>query len=183
MPKKETAMTAKKPKTPGQLRKEKNLMPNIAKEAMENLPAGTNTAYITFLAEVQAIGIGSNRKDPKDLRERFMRYIALCAERDMRIGNIAAYSAMGLVHRDVQDLEKSANPELRQLMGQVKAFCSCYREMLANNNDVNVAWSIFSAKNYDGMSDAPQTVVVTKDPLGDTQDKESIAAKYEDLPD
>lgn len=145
-----------------------------------DLPMGYNTRRIAFM---QAI-IPTEPLDYNDVAEmerRFMRYLQLCAEWDMKIGNQAAYAAIGINKDLVYEWENRqlGNPARTEFVKKVRQFCAMYREGLMEDGKVNPVTGIFWQKNYDGLRDQ-QEVVLTPNtsPLGEQADAESLKQKY-----
>jgi len=144
-----------------------------------NLEVGYNTRRIQFM---QAI-LPTEPLDPNDLEEmerRFERYLRLCAEWDMKIGNQAAYAAIGIDKGTAWDWENRnlGNPARSVFIKKVRQFCAMYREGLMEDGKVNPVTGIFWQKNYDGMRDQQEVVLTPNNPLGDVRDAESLKQKY-----
>lgn len=122
--------------------------------------------------------------DPDDVQEmerRFYRYLELCAEWDMKVGNQAAYAAIGITKDNVYDwtVRRTTNPTRADFVKKVQQFCAMYREGLMEDGKVNPVTGIFWQKNYDGMKDQQEVVLTPNaNPLGDQQDAEALKQKY-----
>jgi hypothetical protein len=119
--------------------------------------------------------------DVDEMERRFKRYLDLCAEWDMKIGNQAAYAAIGIDKGLVWDWlnRREANPRRTDFLKKVQKVCAMYREGLMEDGKVNPVTGIFWQKNYDGMKDQ-QEVVLTPNtsPLGEQKDAEALKQKY-----
>ena len=131
--------------------------------------------------------ITPDKDDPLDpnevekMEQRFQRYLDLCAQYDQKIGNQAAYLAIGITKEDVYNwtVRRSANPERDHFIKKVKRICGVYRENLMEDGQINTITGIFWQKNYDGMRDAQEIVVSPAvNPLGDGESAERLAEKY-----
>lgn len=145
-----------------------------------DLPTGYNSEALSFLLEI-APKEPLDKHDVAEMRRRFYRYLEICIERDHKIANQQAYQAIGLTKDDVKNYIRlrSSNPERADFLMEVKQFCSSYREMLANDGKLRDAIAIFQMKNYDGLKDQQEHVVVAHDPLGDdTVSQEAIEKRY-----
>lgn len=144
------------------------------------MEVGYNTRRIQFM---QAILPTEPLKydDVDEMERRFNRYLNLCAEWDMKIGNQAAYAAIGIDKGTAWDWENrnQGNPRRSAFIKKVRQFCAMYREGLMEDGKVNPVTGIFWQKNYDGMRDQ-QEVVLTPNvsPLGEQKDAESLKQKY-----
>lgn len=152
-------------------------LPNI-----ENvkLPAGYNTNKIGFLRMIMPED-PINYDDVEEMKRRFYRYLDLCAEYDQKIGNKAAYMAMGLNDNQVWEFinRRQSNPERANFLKKVKEFCANYREGLMEDGKINPVVGIFWQKNYDGMKDQSEVVVTPNtNPLGEGVDPAALQQKY-----
>lgn len=169
-----------KDKQPRKIRKDNQVPKGIIADQTPDLVVGYNTRRIAFM---QAI-LPTEPLDPNDVAEmerRFMRYLDLCAEWDMKIGNQAAYAAIGIDKGIAWEWENrsTGNPARADFIKKVRQFCAMYREGLMEDGKVNPVTGIFWQKNYDGLRDQ-QEVVLTPNtsPLGEQQDAETLKKKY-----
>lgn len=148
----------------------------------ENGVYGSNRGYLEFMTKVMALGQNVDKRDVDDMMNRFMLYIKLCHEYDVKVGNQAAYAAMGITSRDVQRWESgAATPNHQKLVEYVKQQCALYREMLAQDGQIDRLVTLFWQKNYDGLKDEQEVTVSNRNLLGETQTAKQIAEKYKDL--
>lgn len=119
--------------------------------------------------------------DVEEMERRFQHYLTKCAEWDMKIGNQAAYAAIGINKDLVYEwtVRRQTNPRRTEFVKKVQQFCAMYREGLMEDGKVNPVTGIFWQKNYDGMKDQ-QEVVLTPNtsPLGEQKDAEALKQKY-----
>lgn len=152
-------------------------------EQNPNLPAGYNAKMVQFIADITPTE-PLDRSDPvkmvEVMQERFTRYLRLCAERDMKVGNQGAYLAIGISKETAWDWQNrpSTNPLLANFVKKVQQICAYYRESLMADGKVNPATGIFWQKNYDGMKDQQEVVLTPNNPLGDSQNAETLKQKY-----
>lgn len=152
----------------------------IVADQNPDLEEGYNTRHIRFMMAImptEPLDFG----DVAEMERRFNRYLELCAEYDMKIGNQAAYAAIGISKDNVYDwtVRSSANPARSEFVKKVQKICAMYRESLMQDGKVNPVTGIFWQKNYDGMKDQ-QEVVLTPNtsPLGEQADAEALKQKY-----
>ena len=152
----------------------------IINDQRAEVEGGYNTKRIRFMLEI----IPTEPLDFNDVAEmerRFNRYLQLCAQWDMKIGNQAAYTAIGINKDNVYDwtVRSSTNPARTEFIKKVQKICAMYREGLMEDGKVNPVTGIFWQKNYDGMKDQ-QEVVLTPNtsPLGEQADAEALKRKY-----
>ena len=145
-----------------------------------DLEVGYNTRRIQFMQAILPTE-PLDYEDVDEMERRFERYLNLCAEWDMKIGNQAAYAAIGIDKGTAWDWENrnQGNPRRSVFIKKVRQFCAMYREGLMEDGKVNPVTGIFWQKNYDGMRDQ-QEVVLTPNvsPLGEQKDAESLRQKY-----
>lgn len=144
------------------------------------LEVGYNTRRIMFMQAILPTE-PLNHNDVAEMERRFEHYLKLCAEWDMKIGNQAAYAAIGIDKGTAWEWENRSlgNPARTDFIKRVRQFCAMYREGLMEDGKVNPVTGIFWQKNYDGMKDQ-QEVVLTPNtsPLGEQKDAEALKQKY-----
>lgn len=153
----------------------------IQKDNNPELPDGYNTRMIAFMREIvpdEPLDIN----DVAEMNRRFMRYLDICAKYNMKIGNQAAYGAIGINAKQAWEWENvnKSNPARAEFIKKVRLFCSIYREGLMQDGKVNPVTGIFWQKNYDGLKDQQEVVVTPNNPLGEMGDTERIKQKYLD---
>ena len=171
-------------RTPGakdkQPRKTNGKPKGITAEQNPELEEGYNTRRIRFMQAILPTE-PLDYNDVDEMERRFAVYLNLCAEWDMKVGNQAAYAAIGINKGLVWDWlnRREANPRRTDFIKKVQTICAMYREGLMEDGKVNPVTGIFWQKNYDGMKDQ-QEVVLTPNtsPLGETQDAEALKQKY-----
>ena len=152
----------------------------IVKDHNPDLQQGYNTRRIEFMQKILPTEPLDNN-DVEEMERRFARYLALCAEWDMKIGNQAAYAAIGINKDLVYEwtVRRQTNPRRTDFIKKVQQFCAMYREGLMEDGKVNPVTGIFWQKNYDGMKDQQEVVLTPNNsPLGDQADAESLKQKY-----
>lgn len=152
----------------------------IIQDANPDLEVGYNTRRIMFMQAILPTE-PLDYNDVAEMERRFNRYLQLCAEWDMKIGNQAAYAAIGIDKGTAWEWENRSlgNPARTDFIKKVRQFCAMYREGLMEDGKVNPVTGIFWQKNYDGMKDQ-QEVVLTPNtsPLGEQKDAEALRQKY-----
>lgn len=114
--------------------------------------------------------------------EKFTAYLRMCAEKDMKVGNLAAYMAIGIDKTIAWKWEnEQLSKDRRNLIKSIRQVCAVYREQLMQDGKVNPVVGIFWQKNYDGMRDQTETVITASAPLGEEvtgRDAERLAETY-----
>lgn len=152
----------------------------IIQDHNPDLPEGYNTKRIRFMQAILPTE-PLDRNDVEEMERRFARYLELCAQWDMKVGNQAAYAAIGIDKDDAYEWSNRnlGNPARTAFIKKVQKVCAMYREGLMEDGKVNPVTGIFWQKNYDGMKDQ-QEVVLTPNtsPLGEQKDAEALRQKY-----
>lgn len=160
-----------------------NSVKNSPVFAQANVPAGRNTEYATFLMEISSLP-PVDKDDIEALEQRFRDYLNLCAKYDMKVGNQAAYLALGITKDNVYDWEngRGRTPAHSDFIKKVKQFCATYRENLMQDGQINPVTGIFWQKNYDGLKDTQDLVLTPNTQRLSDSDYQEIAEKYKQLP-
>lgn len=177
-PKGATDTKPRKPRSDGNLVASQNSP--VIQDQNPDLPMGYNTRRIAFMQAILPTE-PLDYNDVTEMERRFKRYLELCAQWDMKIGNQAAYAAIGIDKGTAWEWENrsTANVARSDFIKKVRQFCAMYREGLMEDGKVNPVTGIFWQKNYDGLRDQ-QEVVLTPNtsPLGEQADAESLKQKY-----
>ena len=154
----------------------------VTKDVADTLPEGYNSRQVMFMMEI----IPTEPLNPDDVDEmerRFSNYLAKCKEWDMKIGNQAAYLAIGIDKGTAWDWvnRRTANPRRADFIKKVQYICATAREAMMEDGKINPVVGIFWQKNYDGLKDQ-QEVVLTPNTsaLGEQKDAETLQRKYID---
>jgi hypothetical protein len=145
------------------------------------------TGMADFLLEVVKIGMSVKSRNAEDMKEGLMKYLHLCQQQHRRITNMACYTAMGINKAIAYDMDhgRSGTPEQKKLIQFVKGLCATYREGMMVSNDLNPIVGIFWQKSFDGLNELDEVNAVAME-LNEShaeEDAESIADKYDSLPD
>ena len=137
-----------------------------------------NARQIDFGIEIAA-QTRADKNDVPEMRRRFENYLVKCKEYGIQVGNISAYTAIGISRGEAYQFERqTTNPELSDFIRYVRSFCAVQRELLMLNNKVNPATGIFWQKNYDGLKDQQEHVMTVGQPLGSSVSDEVLERKY-----
>ena len=151
----------------------------IFKDRYPDLPEGYNTKMVNFILEITPTE-PLDYDDIDEMQRRFVRYLQLCAEWDIKVGNQGAYLAIGINKDIAWDWEHKlkGNPARTGFVKKVREICAYYREGLMQDGKINPVTGIFWQKNYDGFKDQQEVVVTPNNPLGEIGDTEKIKQKY-----
>lgn len=167
-----------KESSPKNLEKARSNSP-IMQGQKEEMPKGYNAKMVSFILAITP-------KEPLDysdvdeMERRFYNYLEMCAAWDMKVGNQAAYTAIGITKEQAWEWENvtKGNPRRTDFIKKVRQICGLYREGLMQDGKINPVTGIFWQKNYDGMKDQSEVVLTPNNPLGDSKDTEALKQKY-----
>lgn len=151
------------------------------KAAMQELPEGMNAKYIRFMMDTTPME-PLDRHDVAEMRRRFKNYLEKCAEYDMKVGNLAAYAAIGITKQDAWDWthgRTGGDVDRTNFIMYVQSICTRYREGLMQDGKVHPAVGIFWQKNFDGLRDQTE-VVTTNTNMNTESDMDALKQKYLD---
>ena len=149
-----------------------------------DLPEGQNTKYIHHVLECQQISVGVNRDDIEDLKKRFIMYLELCRKNDMKVGNLAAYCALGITKDIAFQWEhgRSRGSEHTAFIKFVKSVIAAYRETALSEGEINPVLGIFWQKSFDGLNEMTESDASNMlEGVTEKMDAQAIADKYQDL--
>lgn len=149
-------------------------------EQNPDLPEGYNARKIRFMQIILPTE-PLDHNDVEEMERRFARYLELCAQWDMKIGNQAAYAAIGIDKGTAWEWANRnlGNPARTDFVKKVQQICAMYREGLMEDGKVNPVTGIFWQKNYDGLKDQQEVVLTPNtNPLGEQKDAEALKQKY-----
>lgn len=154
--------------------------------ASPDIPEGDNNKYTTVaLAVMQMPKI--DYRDPEQLRNRIGEYFKLCADNDMKPGVVAMGLAIGLDRRRLWEIRSGASvnttipQECKDIINMAYDSLEALWESYMQNGRINPVSGIFLAKNHFGYRDQQDYVVSPGQ--GDVPTRETIEAKYDELPD
>ena len=144
-----------------------------------DVPDGYNSRMVAFTMDIMPTE-PLDHHDVPEMERRFRRYVEKCNEYDMKVGNMAAYMAIGITKDMATDWENHPhrNPNRAIFIKNVRQFCAVCRENLMADGKVNVVTGLFWQKNYDGLKDQQEVVLTPNNPMGDQIDAESLRNKY-----
>lgn len=140
---------------------------------------GYNTKQIQFMLEIMPRN-PLDKNDVQEMERRFEHYLETCAKYDVKVGNLAAYTAIGVGKDEIRGWiqHPKANPERAEFGKKVVQFCAMYREGLMGDGKVNPVTGIFWQKNYDGFRDQTEMVVTPGNQNDDYKSAEQLEKKY-----
>ncbi len=143
------------------------------------IPEEYNARRIRFMQEILPTE-PLDCNDVAEMERRFARYLELCAQWGMKVGNQAAYAAIGINKITAYEwtTRRTANRERYNFIEKVQQICALYREGLMEDGKVNPVTGIFWQKNYDGLKDQQEVVLTPNNPLGEAQNAEQLRQKY-----
>lgn len=151
----------------------------IMQAQTKEMPEGYNARLVSFMMEITPTE-PLDLHDVPEMERRFANYLQKCAECDMKVGNQAAYMAIGITKQQAWEWENNAsrNPARADFIKKVRQICGVFREGLMQDGKVNPVTGIFWQKNYDGMKDQTEMVLTPNNPLGEQKDMKALEQKY-----
>lgn len=124
-------------------------------------------------------------KTDAEIEERINSFFGYCAERGERPTVEKLALALGVSRRTLWSwkTEIRGSAERSELIQYAYEVLAAYDAGMAIENKLPVIPYVFRAKNYYEMKDSTDIVVTPNNPLGDKEDPDVIAAKYQELPD
>ena len=126
---------------------------------------------------------GCDKKNVPDLYNRFVNYLAYCAEHGIIPNNMNAYYAIGINREDIRGwkMGERGTPEHRKFAEEVSSFFASVHEQAPVHGLMNPISAMFWQKAHDGMIEASKLEVVNTDPLGEKTSAEDIVERYKDI--
>lgn len=151
----------------------------ITQAQKAEMPEGYNAKVTAFMMEIMPKE-PLDTQDVAEMERRFMNYVQKCSEWDMKVGNQAAYMAIGITKEQAWEWENvvKGSPARSDFVKKVRQFCGVFREGLMQDGKVNPVTGIFWQKNYDGMKDQTEMVLTPNNPLGEQKDMKALEQKY-----
>lgn len=139
-----------------------------------------NTNVMAFLEYVTPETRG-NRFDLPELKKRFDRYRQACVDFSVRPSNLNAYRALGFQKQLVFDYINGlvdCPEDTRLFLIDVGEYCASYREMLGIDGKIHPATLIFWQRNYDGLKDQHEQVIINRSQPEEIVNENELAKKY-----
>ena len=170
------------------IRPPKKLKNGVTQNTVIELPNGDNNKYTTFALVVASMpAIDLNK--PTEVKTRIFDYFQLCADHDMKPNVVALALVLGTNRQRLWEINTDNERQLSIPVESKKHIKQAYviLEMLNNdymqNGKINPVSAIFLAKNHFGYRDQQEHILTPNNPLGNDVDSETIARKYDDIPD
>lgn len=139
-----------------------------------------NANVMAFLEYVTPETRG-NRFDLPELKRRFDRYRQACVDFNIRPSNLNAYRALGFQKQLVFDYINGlidCPEDTRLFLIDVGEYCASYREMLGIDGKIHPATLIFWQRNYDGLKDQHEQVIINRSQPEEIVNENELAKKY-----
>ena len=144
-----------------------------------------NARHINHIMKIMEISQHADVKDIESLKSCFIAYLKLCQEDGFKIGNLAAYAALGLSDATISLWAKDTKrPEYREFALNVRRICSLAREGMIADQKINPVIGIFWQRNFDGLrNDTEQIQSLQEGEDNRLKSAEEYKKKYGDLPE
>lgn len=128
-----------------------------------------NSRQIEHIMKIQEIATHADKNDLVSMRSCFVAYLRLCQENGMRVGNLAAYAALGMTYVTFDLYSKRKDPAIQEFCRLVRSTCALYRESMISDGDINPVIGIFWQRNFDGLrNDTEQVQAIAESQEEDT---------------
>lgn len=139
-----------------------------------------NDNVLAFLEYITPETKGS-KFDLPELKRRFAKYRKACLDFGIRPANLNAYRALGLHKVTVFDWINGSidcPEDTRDFLIDVSEYCASYREMLGIDGKIHPATLIFWQRNYDGLKDQHEQVIINRSQPEEIVNENELAKKY-----
>lgn len=145
----------------------------------------TNRELVSFTIKVLEISRGADLNDLEGMRDRFLQYLKLCHECNIKVGNLGAYLAMGIDRKTAESWKNGRVQDQKKVefMTWVGSVCAQYREAMMSEGTLKEITGIWWQKSFDGMRDNAPLIEDTNRAFERDINAEEIMKKYEDLPE
>lgn len=136
---------------------------------------------------IQQIAMEADTNDLGSLKSCFVKYLELCAQNNMKVGNLGAYAAMGISRNTAYDWEhgrgRSNDDSYRKFIVFVKTMIAAYRESAIAEGDINPIVGMFWQKSFDGLNEMTEVDAsnLLEGVSTEATDAKKIADKYQGL--
>lgn len=141
------------------------------------------SSFVAYHLQMMQMRQGCDKKNVPDLYNRFVNYLAYCAEHGIIPNNMNAYYAIGINREDIRGwkMGERGTPEHRKFAEEVSSFFASVHEQAPVHGLMNPISAMFWQKAHDGMIEASKLEVVNTDPLGEKTSAEDIVERYKDI--
>ena len=140
-----------------------------------------NARLIEHIMRINEIAVNADRNDLLSLKSCFVAYLKLCQEDGFKVGNLAAYAAMGFDNYSFNHFSKRDNPEIKEFCKFVRKTCAIYREMNVSEGKLNPVIGIFWQRNFDGLRNDTEQVQAINEQQDDYTASKGYKEKYKNL--
>lgn len=117
-------------------------------------------------------------KSDEELEDRLSQFFLICAETDQTPTVEKMVLCTGYTRSGLFDIEcgyrKGFSSDTASIIKKAKEFLAAFDADLLVKNKLNPVAYIFRSKNYYGMKDQTETVLTTRDPMGEEATQEEI---------
>lgn len=140
-----------------------------------------NARQIEHVLRTQEIAQNADRNDLLSLKSCFIAYLRLCQEDGFKVGNLGAYTAMGMDQPTFYMFSKKDNPEIREFCKFVKSTCAMFRESMVSENQLNPVIGIFWQRNFDGLRNDTEQAQAAQEIEDESYSNQSYKDKYQNI--
>lgn len=122
-----------------------------------------NARQVEHVLKIAEIASHADRKDVASLRSCFVNYLRLCQMDGFKVGNLAAYAAMGIDSNVAKAWDRGRDEEHKELIRYVRQVCGLFREGLIADQKINPVIGIFWQRNFDGLRNDTEQQAITQE--------------------
>lgn len=140
-----------------------------------------NARQIEHVLRTQEIAKNADRNDLLSLKSCFIAYLRLCQEDGFKVGNLGAYTAMGMDAMTFSLFARKDDPDIREFCKFVKSTCAMFRESMVAENQLNPVIGIFWQRNFDGLRNDTEQVQAAQEVEEENYGDRSYKDKYRNI--
>ena len=140
-----------------------------------------NARQIEHVLRTQEIAKNADRNDLLSLKSCFIAYLRLCQEDGFKVGNLGAYTAMGMDAMTFSLFARKDDPDIREFCKFVKSTCAMFRESMVAENQLNPVIGIFWQRNFDGLRNDTEQAQAAQEIEEENYGNKSYKDKYRNI--
>ena len=155
---------------------------------LPSVPDGANNKYTSVALAIVAMD-ACDLYEPQQVQQRIVDYFQVCADNDMKPAVNGLALALGTNRQRLWEIATDNDKQIaipaasKHYIKQAYNSLQLLWENYMQNGQVNPVSGIFLGKNHFGYRDQQEHILTPNNPLGNDVDSETIARKYDDIPD
>ena len=140
-----------------------------------------NARQIEHVLRTQEIAKNADRNDLLSLKSCFIAYLRLCQEDGFKVGNLGAYTAMGMDAMTFSLFSRKDDPDIREFCKFVKSTCAMFMESMVAETQLNPVIGIFWQRNFDGLRNDTEQAQAAQEIEEENYGNKSYKDKYRNI--